>query len=116
MLKAILKILTVNLALETNSKNKIWQKAAVNKSADINIHKAILLSIYFDKNTNFSYLTFIPTVHLTSINIIYKNQQQQISKILLEKLYNNKYNELLESWNTLLFSQQEIKIEYPIQS
>ncbi|MDR0603786.1 MAG: SIR2 family protein [Bacteroidales bacterium] len=116
MLQAILKYFALNTALETNFKNKIWQKAIAGKSNNIDVHKSILLSLYFDNQRNFGYLTFTPIVYLTSTNDISKIQRQQISKSWLEKLYNNKYDELLESWNTLLFSQQKIKFEFPIQS
>ncbi|KAA6336789.1 hypothetical protein EZS27_015088 [termite gut metagenome] len=116
MLQAILKYFALNSTLETNSKNKIWQKAVVGKSGNIDIHKAIFVSLYFDKNTQFAYFVFTPTVCLTSVEEISKLQQQQISKNWLEKLYNNKYDELLESWNTLLFQQQRLKFEFPLQS
>ncbi len=116
MLKAVLKFFTANPTLETDSKDKIWQKAIVGQSANIDIHKAVYISFYFDKNPNFAYLTFTPTVYLTATEEISKGQKQQISKQWLEKLYNNKYDELLESWNTLLFSQQKLKFEFPIRS
>jgi NAD-dependent SIR2 family protein deacetylase len=114
MLQAILKYFALNSKLETNFKNKIWQKAVLGKSNGIDIHKSVSLSLYFDKN--YSYLTFTPTVFLTSLNEISKIQKQQISKNWLEKVYNNKYDELLESWNTLLFNNQRLKFECPINS
>jgi len=116
MLQAILKLFTLNTALETNSKNKIWQKTIADKSLNIDVHKSVFLSLYFDKNTKFAYLTFTPTVYLTSIAEISKSQQQLISKNWLEKLFNHKYDEILEEWRNLLFTQQQLKIEFPVQS
>jgi NAD-dependent SIR2 family protein deacetylase len=116
MLKAILKFFSLNPMLETNLKSKIWKKSVVENFTNIDIHDAVSLSLYFDKNINFAYLTFIPTVYLTSSVEISKKQWQLVSKNYLEKLYNDKYDEILESWNTLLFNQQRLNFEFPIQS
>ena len=116
MLQAILKLFVLNTALETNSKNKIWQKSIAGKSLNIDVHKAVFLSLYFDKNTSFAYLAFTPTVYLTSTTEISKSQKQKISKEWLEMLRNDKYDEILESWNILLFAQKKLIIEFPIHS
>lgn len=116
MLQAILKHFSQNTKIDTNLKDKIWIKNNERQFGNIEVHKAIYLSLYFDKNKGFAYLTFTPTVHLISSEEITKLQKQQVSKTQLEKLYNNKYDEVLEFWNTILFSNQIIKFEYPISS
>lgn len=116
MLKAILKYFSENPQIDTNFKDKIWLKSIESKNGNINIHKAILLSFYFDNNRGFAYLSFIPTIYLTSTDEISKQQKQLISKGKLEKLYNNKYDELLSFWNEILFQNQKLKFEYPANS
>lgn len=66
MLKTILKYFSEKLEIDTNFKDKIWLKNSESKYGNINIHKALLLSFYFDSNRNFAYLSFIPAIHLTS--------------------------------------------------
>lgn len=116
MLTAILKHFSLNTSIETNLKDKIWIKNNERQFGSIGVHKAIYLSLYFDKNKSFAYLTFTPTIHLTSSEEITKLQKQQVSKSQLEKLYNNKYDEVLEFWNATLFNNKRIKFEYPISS
>ena len=116
MLKTILKYFSEKLEIDTNFKDKIWLKNSESKYGNINIHKALLLSFYFDSNRNFAYLSFIPAIHLTSADEISKQQKQLISKGQLEKLRNNKYDELLSFWNGILFQNQKLKFEYPENS
>lgn len=116
MLKAILKYFSNKLEIDTNLKDKIWLKSIESKCGNINIHNALLLSFYFDNNRSFAYLSFIPAIHLTSTDEVSKQQKQLISKGQLEKLYNNKYDELLDFWNGVLFQNQKLKFEYPENS
>ncbi|KAB8151627.1 hypothetical protein EZY14_017115 [Kordia sp. TARA_039_SRF] len=113
MLQAILKYFEINERISTNYKNKIWLISNENEYQNIKIHKALYLSFYFDRNKDFGYLTFTPTLHLTSDQEISKTQKLTISKYNLEKLYNDKYDEILKNWNKILFSKPRIKFEYP---
>lgn len=116
MLQAVLKHFVNDRRISTNNKDKIWLSANESEYKSIKIHKALFLSFYFDKNKNFGYLTFTPTLYLTSDKEISKAEKLTISKFNLEKLYNNKYDEILENWNKLLFNNSRIKFEYPLQS
>ena len=113
MLQAILKHFAIDERILTNYKNKIWLTSNESEYEKIKIHKALFLSFYFDKNKHFGYLTFTPTLHLTSDQEISKSQKLTISKYNLEKLFNHKYDEILESWNKILFNRPRIKFEYP---
>ena len=116
MLQAILKHFANDEKVSTNYKNKIWLTTNDSEFKSIKIHKALFLSFYFDRNKNFGYLTFTPTVNLTSDREISKTEKQNISKYHLEKLYNSKYDEILENWNKILFEKPRIKFEYPVGS
>lgn len=116
MLMAVLKHFSNLPSVDTNGKDKIWLKTIDRTMADVNIHKAVYLSLYFDKNRNFAYLTLTPTVHLSSNKEINKLQKQTISKNFLEKLYNDKYDEVLSLWNTVLFNNKKLKFEFPPSS
>jgi len=117
MLQVVLKHFASLPNLKSNLRDRIWLENPEKRSGDISIHKAIHLSLYFDSNHGFGYLAITPSIYLSSINEITKQQQQSFSKSILEKLYNNKYDELLESWNKLLFySSSRLKFEYPADS
>ena len=116
MLQAILKHFTSLPNLSSNYKNKIWVNNEKTDYKGISVYKAIAVSLYFDKNNAFGYLTFTPTVYMKSEGEIEKLDRQQIGKQNLEKLFNNKYDELLESWNNFLFNSSKIKFEYPSNS
>lgn len=116
MLQAILKYFSQDNRLETNLKNKIWLKSINSQYEGTDIHRSIYLSFYFDKNERFAYLSVTPTIHLSSREKISKTQKQIAGKTLLEKLYNNKYDETLEFWNSILFNGKRAKFEYPILS
>jgi NAD-dependent SIR2 family protein deacetylase len=116
MLQAILKYFSTIKGVETNLKDKLWLTNSFNRQGDIGIHKSINLSFYFDKNSKFAYIAFTPSIYLSSFDKISKEQKQSISKRHLEKLYNNKYDDILQSWRDVLFSQQRIKFEFPVAS
>ena len=116
MLQAILKHLAINEKISSNFKNKVWLTAIDSIYQGIKIHKALFISFCFDKNEDFGYLTFTPTVHLVSDEKATKNQRLAISKYNLEKLFNNKYYETLEFWNKKLFNNSNIRFEYPFNS
>ena len=116
MLMAILKHFSRLTSIETNLKDKIWLRNADKIINGISVHSAVYLSFYFDKNRNFAYLTFTPTVYLKSTQEITKLQKQSISKSYLEKLYNNKYDEILSFWNYTLFNNRRLKFEFPLFS
>jgi hypothetical protein len=113
MLQAILKHFAKNENIESNLKDKIWLSATERSIGVIGIHKSIFLSFYFDKNKSYGYLSFSPTIHLISSQEITKLQKQSISKSQLEKLYNDKYDEVLDFWNKILFNNQKLKFEFP---
>lgn len=116
MLKVILKYFAGKYEIDTNFKDKIWLKNFETKNGNISIHKALILSFYFDKNRQFAYLSFVPTIHLSSTDEISKQQNQQLSKGKLEKLFNDKYDELLSFWNGILFQNHKLKFEFPENS
>ena len=116
MLKVILKHFANKYEIDTNFKDKIWLKNIESKNGNINIHKALFISFYFDKNRQFAYLSFVPTIYLSSTDEISKQQKQSLSKGKLEKLFNDKYDELLSFWNGILFQNQNLKFEFPENS
>lgn len=113
MLTAITKYFCSVKNVDSDFRDKIWLKEIHSKNGDIDIHKAIYISFYFDKNPQFGYLAFIPTIYLNSTAEVSKLKKQSISKGILEKLYNNKYDEELENWNKILLDNRKTKFEYP---
>lgn len=116
MLQAILKYFASQPDIESDNKEKLWLQSPDTSSGNTAIHKALFLSLFFDKSKDYAYLAFSPTVYLTSTDEITKQKKQKISKTILEKFYNNKYDQYLSSWNTTLFNNKHLKFEYPLSS
>lgn len=116
MLKAVTRFFCDTKSVNSNFKDKIWMSSPSSNYGGIRVHKAIYISFFFDKNSKFGYLSFTPTLYLDSDFEISKIQKQNTGKRMLEKLYNNKYDEELEYWNNVLFNNQNIKFEYPVNS
>lgn len=116
MLMAVSKYFCSTREVYSNFRDKIWLKNPSNTYGEVSIHKAAFLSLYFDKNSSFGYLALAPTVYIDSDTEIQKNQKQQISKNILEKLYNDKYDKELQFWNSTLFGNKKLIFEYPHSS
>ncbi len=116
MLQAVLKYFSINPNIQSDYKHKLWLTSSEPHTGNIFIHKALFVSLYFDKSTDYAYLAFSPTIYLTSVEEITKKRKQEISKALLEKVFNNKYDEILSSWSTILFNNKRIKFDYPLSS
>jgi len=116
MLQAVVKHFSRDNKISSNGKNRLWLNDKLSEHRSIKIHSSVYLSLYFDKNTRFAYLSFSPSVQLTSENEIQKIDRQRISKFHLEKLYNNKYDKFLSNWNKTLFRSNQIKFEFPHNS
>lgn len=116
MLKVVIQYFTTLKGIEGNGKNKLWLINNYAQKGRTKIHKSIFLSLYFDNNENYAYLALTPTVHLTSYDPITKEQIQKITKSELENLYNDKYDNLLNKWNSILFTKDRIKFDYPFNS
>ncbi len=120
MLQAIVKTFAKKEIIDTNCKDKLWlnktnDKTVINRIT-LYIHKAIILSLFFDRNSKFANLSFKPTIHLISESEISKEIKQSISKDKLENLHNKEYDELLENWRKLLFEGKKLNFEYPFNS
>lgn len=118
VLGAITKALASKNELDTDGKSKLWQKSEksnkILSNNRISIHEAIKLALFFDKE--YSYLSFNPSVYLKSDTELTKEVKQSVSKPYLEKLYNNKYDEYLENWNSTIFSGNRLNFDYPLNS
>lgn len=119
ILNALLSGISSVNNLHTDRKYKIWLPSVLstNNSASfpINIHKAVRASLVFD--SRYIYISFKPDLQLMAESEIIKEIKQRISKLYLEKLYNNKYSTELDSWNDILFGQKShMAFEYPLNS
>lgn len=114
MLMAVAKHFCATREVRCNFKDKIWLKDAKSRIGDASVHSALYLSLYFDKK--YAYLALAPTIHLESPTEVPKTLKQQVSKGILEKLYNDKYDNELHFWNGVLFGHKKLIFEYPIKS
>lgn len=119
ILNALLSGISQTNNLATDRKYKIWlptvQSTNNSYSSPIKIHKAVRASLFFDNK--YIYLSFKPDLQLQSESDITKEIKQSISKVYLEKLFNNKYSDELDFWNETLFKNSlRLQFEYPINS
>ncbi len=118
VLNAITNSIAKKSNLDTDGRLRIWNKTEKYNTKindyKIGVHEALKVSLFFDKG--FSYLVFNPSVYLVSDNELSKEIKQSISKPYLEKLFNNKYDEYLENWNTVIFGGNKLVFDYPINS
>ncbi len=123
LLSGITDLLGTKAGLSHDKRSLIWKKETVSQRRINDIiyqtHEAIRLAI----NTNRSkhYLSFMPDFKVTS-----EKAEEKISKTILQeiglsyfaKIFNNKFNDYLKNWRTLLFSAGGgiIELEYPFGS
>ncbi len=117
MLQATLKQFSTDRGISTNRKNKIWLEKVSRlvelPYAKITVHRALQLSLTFDRYKKFGYLAFTPSMFLKSENDIERNDYQNIARQGLEQLRNEKYNQYLDFWTTKLFPTSKRIFEYP---
>lgn len=120
-LSAILMGISKLRNLETDKKYRLWDNKADSvfeqNDIQIEIHKAISLSLFFKKNANYGFLTFKPSIWLKSDADISKEIKQRTSKNFLEKLFNLQYDEYLENWIANIFADNaKLNFEFPLDS
>lgn len=118
MLSAVTNSIADKLGLNTDGKSKLWHKTAINtvyvSDNNIAVYEAIKMSFFFDNK--YSYLTFSPSVYLSSDKELTKEIKQAVSKPYLEKLRNEEYDNFLEQWNKIIFSGGRLNLDYPLNS
>ena len=120
-LSAILMSISKLRDLETDKKYRLWNHKAESSfeqnDIQFNVHKAISLSLFFQKNVNYGFLTLKPSIWLKSDVDISKEIKQSRSKNFLEKLFNLQYDEYLEQWVTNIFATNtKLNFEFPLDS
>lgn len=121
MLKSILLGVSQISDLETDGKRKLWKKEFCRKvinGIEYQISDAIELSLFFTKDSKFAYICFKPTIYVSSSfkTTIPKDVKLQFTKEKFERLYNSQYNQLLESWNDLIFNGKSLYFTFPVQT
>ena len=110
MLSSICKVLTTSKELHTNYKNKIWSNDYQN-IANEKVFNAVKLSL--EKIKGEFYLTLNPSFTIENSNYS-RELVQRIGLIFYHKIRNSQYNEYVEKWRNILFT--ETKYELPLNS
>jgi len=118
MIQAILKTFAKNKNIGTDNRNRIWNKSEfstkVINNNKIYIYNSVFLSLHF--GIKYAFVSFKPSNYIDSQQELPKQIRQQISKSKLDKVFNNKYDELLNYWNKLLFKNEKYKFSFPLES
>jgi hypothetical protein len=123
LLSGITDLLASGAGLPSDKRKLIWKPTAVNQKRINNIiyqtHQAVRLAINYDGSKY--YLSFMPDFKVSS-----ENEEEKISKEVFQeiglsyfaKIFNDKFNDYIKEWRTLLFSNGGgvIELEYPHHS
>lgn len=123
LLCAVTDLLGSKPGLSHDKRRLIWKTNTVSQRRINDViyqtHEGIRLSINTDGSKHF--LSFMPDFKVTSENgkeKISKTIVQEIGLTYFAKIFNNKFNDYLKNWRTLLFSAGGgiFELEYPSQS
>lgn len=122
ILKTFIKSISEKTDLESNFKNKIWDKN-LTKTISVNgisytIYEAIRLSLFFDKN--FNYISIKPSF-VVKEEIEDKEAIKEISRQYYLSLYKRRSNSNFEGyvhkWKSKIYRDSSLlKFEYPLKS
>jgi len=110
MLSAICKIFASLKNVKTDYRDKLWSDQFQN-IANQKVFNAIKLSL--EKIDSEFYLTLNPSFVIEKEGIT-KDIIQQVGIIFYHKIWNDKYNDYIDSWRKRLFTED--KYEFPINS
>lgn len=113
LLCSICKLFSLKNNLETNFKNKIWDKAQSINILNQKVYKALRLGL--EKIEGKYYLSLNPDFHIEN-NAIDKEIKQQIGLAFFHKIYNDKYNIYINDWRKKLLESKINKLEFPMNS
>ncbi|MDO3423988.1 SIR2 family protein [Chryseobacterium sp. APV1] len=113
LLCSICKIFSFKNNLETNFKNKIWDKAQSINILNHKVYKALKFGL--EKIEGKYYLSLNPDFHIENTNID-KEIKQQIGLAFFHKIYNDKFNIYVNDWRKKLLASKVNKLEFPMNS
>lgn len=113
LLCSICKIFRFKNNLETNFKNKIWDKAQSISILNQKVYKALRLGL--EKIEGKYYLSLNPDFHIENSDID-REIKQQIGLAFFHKIYNDKYNIYINDWRKKLLESKINKLEFPMNS
>lgn len=113
LLSSLCKIFGQSFNLETNFKNKLWDKNKFVNILNEKVYQALRLSL--EKIDGKYYLSLNPDFQ-TENNDLEKEIKQQIGLTFFHKIYNNKYNEYVNEWRQKILTSKDNKLEFPLNS
>jgi SIR2-like domain len=113
LLSAICKIFSQKFNLETDFKNKLWDKTTSTNILNQTVYNA--LSFGLEKIEGKYYLSLNPNFYIDNENVT-KEIKQQIGLTFFHKIYNDKYNIYINDWRKKLLESKDNKLEFPLNS
>lgn len=96
---------------------KLWLKNALTEEYDIIAHEAVECGVVFIPRQAYALLSITPSIYLESSKIITTEKKQEYSRYYLDKMWNKRYEEKLQSWcNMLSRGSDRIVFELPMNS
>lgn len=114
MKMALVKSISDFTGLESNGCSSLWKKELSNLSNNFfHLHEGIKIKLYFPDNVNYGYISFKPYIHIDEDNVP-KEFSIQVNKKYFDKLHNNLYSNLLDSWTLEIFKdRQRLDLFFP---
>ena len=113
LLSSLCKIFSQKNNLESNFKNKLWDKSKYIYILNQKVYQA--LSLGLEKIDGKYYLSLNPNFQIEN-NDVEKEIKQQIGLTFFHKIYNDKYNAYVDEWRKKLLVTKDNKLEFPINS
>jgi hypothetical protein len=120
MKTAILRMISQKRNLATDDKSKIWKRntrSVIYNSKTFLVHDGLKIKLQFYGSDKYALLSLKPFVKIENDTAITKTDIISINKCVFDRLFNNKYDELLQSWNMILFQEDRFFSDnYPLMS
>lgn len=117
MKQSLIKSLSSYSCLETDGHSCLWKNTVSNYNINGQIYhynEGVKIKLYFPNGKNYGYITFRPYIHFDDKEQLPKTVFIQLNKYYFDKLFNNKYSELLDEWTEIIFGKNErLNLFYP---
>ncbi|MHA2403488.1 MAG: hypothetical protein ACXADH_10900, partial [Candidatus Kariarchaeaceae archaeon] len=117
---ALVNSISLTLDLDSDSRRQVWKKKSTSKQIiegkEILVYDAAMLRLRSIRNK--IYLLIKPTIvgRTSSGNKLSTEVHKELTRRILTKQYNSKFNDALDGWRNLLFSSSKTTFEFPPNS
>lgn len=117
MKQAIVRSISLYSNLESDGRSCLWKKSFSRfniNNCTYQYNEGVKIKLYFPDEKKYGYITFRPYIHFDDNVQLPKTVLIQLNKNYFDKLFNNKYSGLLDTWTEIIFGKDErLNLFYP---